>query len=156
MKTEMTSDESMKNQAFDPQKLENQLCFPLYLASRLVTRNYQVFLEPHGITYPQYLVLLVLWEHAPCSVSTIGKRLNLNTNTLTPLLKRLENLGYATRNRSKEDERVVHIDVTEKGETLKSSCSCIPSELVKGLGFPIEKLAELKELLEEFIKAQTD
>ncbi len=89
--------------------LEHQICFPLYAASRLLTRLYQPLLEPLGLTYPQYIVLMILWEDAPCTVSHIGERAQLASNTLTPLLKRLEQSGLVQRERSSDDERVVDL-----------------------------------------------
>lgn len=134
-------------------KLERQICFPLYAASRLVTRLYQPLLEPLGLTYPQYVVLMILWEDAPCAVSHVGARALLNTNTLTPLLKRLEQLKLVRRRRAAEDERVVRIELTEKGERLKSECACIPEQLAHSVGFPVEKALALKAQLEELIEA---
>lgn len=132
-------------------RLDSQICFPLYAASRLVTRAYQPFLEPLGITYPQYIVMLVLWEDAPCTVSHIGARVLLNTNTVTPLLKRLEQLGLLERERRKSDERVVEIRLTQAGQALKAQCACIPAQLVKSTQFPLEKAAALKQLLDELV-----
>ena len=132
-------------------RLDRQVCFPIYAASRLVTRRYQPLLEPFGITYPQYIVLMILWEDAPCTVSHVVERALLNTNTLTPLLKRLEQLGYVTRQRSTRDERIVEIDLTETGRALHSQCACVPVELMKSTPFPVEKLVALKGLLDELI-----
>ncbi len=139
-----TADESLR--------LDRQLCFPLYAASRLVTRLYQPLLEPLGLTYPQYIVLMILWEDAPCSVSHIGERALLNSNTLTPLLKRLEQLGYVRRTRSAEDERVVQITLTETGSGLKGRCACIPAEMLNTTGFPLEKVVALKGMLDELVE----
>lgn len=132
-------------------RLDSQICFPLYAASRLVTRAYQPFLEPLGITYPQYIVMLVLWEDAPCTVSHIGARVLLNTNTVTPLLKRLEQLGLLERERRKSDERVVEIRLTHAGQALKAQCACIPTQLVKSTQFPLEKAHALKQLLDDLV-----
>jgi DNA-binding MarR family transcriptional regulator len=133
-------------------RLDRQLCFPLYAASRLITRLYQPLLEPLGLTYPQYIVLLILWEDAPCSVSHIGERALLNSNTLTPLLKRLEHLGYVCRTRSAADERVVEISLTAAGATLKIRCACVPETLLMSLSYPPEKAIALKESLDELIR----
>lgn len=140
----------------DPLRLDRQVCFPLYAASRLLTRAYQPFLEPLGITYPQYIVLMILWEDAPCTVSHIGQRALLNTNTLTPLLKRLEQLGFVQRQRRASDERVVEISLTQAGKELKSRCACIPSELAQASRFPPEKTAALQQLLQEFLRILGD
>lgn len=132
-------------------RLERQLCFPLYATSRLLTRVYQPFLEPLGLTYPQYIVLMILWEDAPCAVTHIGQRAVLNTNTLTPLLKRLEQLGYVRRQRRAADERIVEISLTDAGIELKSRCSCVPMEVFRQMTFPVEKMIELKHLLDAFL-----
>ena len=142
--------------AEDLLRLDRQVCFPIYAASRLVTRRYQPLLEPFGITYPQYIVLMILWEDAPCTVSRVVERALLNTNTLTPLLKRLEQLGYVTRQRSTSDERVVEIDLTKAGRALHGQCACVPVELMKRTPFPVEKLVALKGLLEELIVSLGD
>ena len=111
--------------------LENQLCFPLYAASRLTTKIYTPYLDKMGITYPQYLVLMVLWQYDEQSVNTIGKRLYLESNTLTPLLKRLEQKELIQRNRSKKDERTVLISLTEKGKKLKEEALSIPESIIE-------------------------
>lgn len=132
-------------------RLESQLCFPLYATSRLVTRLYQPLLEPLGLTYPQYIVLMILWEYAPCPVSQISERALLNTNTLTPLLKRLEQLGFIRRQRRASDERVVEISLSPAGTELKARCACVPLEMMKKMSFPLEKAVALKTLLDEFL-----
>jgi DNA-binding MarR family transcriptional regulator len=134
-------------------QLDLQLCFPLYAASRLLTRAYQPFLEPLGLTYPQYIVLMILWQDSPCSVSHISERALLNTNTLTPLLKRLELLGYIQRQRCVSDERVVEISLTAAGKQLKSSCSAIPAGLFQATGFAADKALLLKQLLDQLLQS---
>ena len=114
-------------------KLENQLCFPLYVASRLIIREYQPLLDQPGITYPQYLVLLVLWEKDALPVSEITQKLLLNTNTVTPLLKRMEEQGLLTRTRSREDERRVIVTLTEQGTAIKADANSIPQKIVESL-----------------------
>lgn len=111
--------------------LENQLCFPLYAASRLTTKLYTPFLEDLGITYPQYLVLLVLWEKNAQTVTEIGTRLALESNTLTPLLKRLEQKELLTRSRSSKDERAVVVTLTASGQALKEQAVCIPQKIME-------------------------
>jgi DNA-binding MarR family transcriptional regulator len=133
-------------------KLENQLCFPLYTASRLVVRSYTPLLNKLGITYPQYLVLLVLWEQKALPVTQITKLLLLDTSTLTPLLKRLEGIGYITRKRSTTDERVVMIELTDKGDRLREEACLIPDQMVSGLNFTNEELTELYRLLYKYIR----
>jgi MarR family transcriptional regulator, organic hydroperoxide resistance regulator len=131
--------------------LDNQLCFPLYAASRLVTRLYHPLLEPLGLTYPQYVVLMILWEDAPCSVSHIGDRSLLNSNTLTPLLKRIEELGYIRRTRSTSDERVVEVSLTDLGQCQRANCGRIPGDIAEHWDFSAEKSKKLKKLLAELI-----
>jgi len=113
--------------------LENQLCFPLYVASRLTTKLYGPLLETLDITYPQYLVMLVLWEQDHVSVSDICARLYLESNTLTPLLKRLEQKQLVQRTRADHDERSVVITLTRKGKSLRDKAVCIPGQVVDSL-----------------------
>lgn len=141
----------MSNDTPEELRLDNQLCFPLYAASRLITRLYKDRLEPLGITYPQYVVMMILWEDAPCAVKDVGKRAILNTNTLTPLLKRLEEQGYITRKRDGADERVVKIHLTPAGLSLRDECACVPWELLQSCGISLEKIDELKVLLDELL-----
>lgn len=110
--------------------LEKQLCFPLYAASRLTTKIYAPLLKELDITYPQYLVLLVLWQHGEQSVNEVGNKLFLESNTVTPLLKRLEQKQLISRNRSAEDERSVRIALTSKGELLKTEAMEIPEKII--------------------------
>ena len=133
-------------------RLDQQLCFPLYAASRLLTRLYQPMLEPLGLTYPQYIVLMILWEESPCPVSRIGERAFLASNTLTPLLKRLEQLGLLQRQRTLEDERVVMISLSEEGRALKEKCSCIPMRLFEKIGYPAEEALALKGQLDALLQ----
>ncbi len=113
--------------------LDHQLCFPLYAASRLTTKLYAPLLKELDITYLQFLVLLVLWEKDHCSVSEISQLLYLESNTLTPLLKRMEKKELITRNRSSKDERSVIISLTAKGTQLKEQAVCIPEKIVNAL-----------------------
>lgn len=131
--------------------LDRQLCFPLYAASRLVTRLYQPLLEPLGLTYPQYIVLMILWEESPCSVSRIGERALLASNTLTPLLKRLELQGLVLRSRAAHDERVVTIELTEAGRALRGDCACVPVKLFDQIGYPVDEALRLKEHLDALL-----
>lgn len=131
-------------------RLENQICFPLYAASRLVIQEYQPYLDELGITYPQYLVLMVLWETDSIAVSEITQRLILNTNTVTPILKRMEAQGVITRRRSDEDERKVIVTLTSKGKELQARAASIPDKLVAGLNSDntsVEDLKTLKDML---------
>ncbi len=145
--------------SYEQLKLENQLCFPLYAASRLVTRHYQPFLDKLGITYPQYLVLMILWENDAMAVNDIAKKLILNTNTITPLLKRMEKQGILVREKSQEDERKVIVKLTTKGLQLKNEACGIPEELAAELlkgDLSIEDIIKLKEDLNKMIKLLTD
>ena len=110
----------------DKFKLENQLCFRLYTASRLLTQAYHPLLSEHGLTYPQYLVLLVLWEKDAQPVNDIAKRLFLETNTVTPLLKRMEAEGIVTRSKGKEDARQMIVKLTNKGRDLQKKLTHVP------------------------------
>ena len=138
--------------AYEQLKLENQLCFPVYAASRLITREYQPFLDKLEITYPQYLVLMVLWEKDSLSVNEITEKLILNTNTMTPILKRMEAQGIIIRKRSEEDERRVIITLTPKGKQLQSEASSIPEKLVARLVSEKVSLEELKILKDQLYK----
>ncbi|NGN42004.1 MarR family transcriptional regulator [Mesorhizobium sp. CGMCC 1.15528] len=128
-------------------KLERQLCFALYSASSLFTRLYRPLLEPLGLTYPQYLVMLVLWERSPLTVSEIGAALGLDSATLTPLLKRLEAAGYVTRRRDATDERRVLVQPTERGVELKEQAKDVQKELLCRLPLPASELTALHETL---------
>lgn len=121
----------MKNSdgADDRLRLDAQLCFPLYAAANAVSRAYRPLLEPLGLTYPQYLAMLVLWESAPLVVGEIGERLLLDSGTLTPLLKRLEASGLVQRQRDSDDERRVVVDLTPAGQRLKSKARAVPEAL---------------------------
>ncbi len=139
---------------FEQLKLENQLCFPLYAASRLIIREYQQHLDKLDITYPQYLVLMVLWENDNISVNDISRKLILNTNTVTPLLKRMEVQGFITRNRSEDDERKVMIKLTEKGLLLRVEAASIPGKLSACIitdALNIEELVDMKDKLNVLI-----
>ena len=141
--------------AYEQLKLENQLCFPVYAASRLITREYQPHLDKLGITYSQYLVLMVLWERDGIAVSEITARLILNTNTVTPILKRMETQGLITRQRSGSDERKVIITLTPKGRQLQTEAASIPEQLVSGLvseDIRPEDLQKLKDQLADLIR----
>ena len=140
--------------AYEQLKLENQLCFPLYAASRLVIQAYQPHLEKLGLTYPQYLVLMILWETDNLSVNEIAHRLILNTNTITPVLKRMEAQGLIARKRSEEDERRVIVTITPKGKQLQIEASPIPEKLVAGLvsdDINLHQLQALKDQLHMLI-----
>jgi DNA-binding MarR family transcriptional regulator len=123
--------------AMDPLRLEQQLCFALYHASRALIRAYAPLLSPLGLTYPQYLVMLVLWEEKVASVKELGARLALDSGTLTPLLKRLEQSGFVSRRRDVADERIVRIELTPEGRKLRSKARDVPAALACRAGFDV-------------------
>ncbi len=130
-------------------KLENQLCFALYEASRATIDIYRPLLEELGITYPQYLVLLILWERGRCSVKEIGLRLHLDSGTLSPLLKRLEAAGFILRQRRAADERIVDISLTERGQVLKQRAASIPEKFYCELDLSFEAYRDLLTRLKQ-------
>lgn len=135
-------------------QLSNQICFPLYSVSRLITKAYKPHLDKMNVTYPQYLALMVLWENDGVTVNDISKKLLLNTNTLSPLLKRMEALKLLDRTRSVEDERKVIVKLTEKGKNLEIQAASIPSELIKVLAqenTDLTEVLQLKEMLNKLI-----
>ncbi|MEO8876246.1 MAG: MarR family transcriptional regulator [Polyangiaceae bacterium] len=136
-------------------RLDRQICFAVYRASRALTRAYAPLLEPLGLTYPQYLVLLVLWEGDGVSVKQLGERLSLDSATLTPLLKRLEQQQIVARRRDSDDERVVRIDLTKSGKALRTKARRIPSLLACRAGFmtrDVKSLARLRLDLDQLTR----
>jgi DNA-binding MarR family transcriptional regulator len=127
----------------DPLTLENQLCFAVYSASHAFTKVYRPLLADLGLTYPQYLVMLVLWEKRVASVTEIGTALGLDTGTLSPLLKRLEKTGYIRRERSKADERQVAIHLTTSGDTLKDQASNVLKKIGQSTGCSLDQAQAL-------------
>lgn len=123
---------------------EQQICFALYSASRSITGRYRTLLAPLGITYPQYLAMLVLWESDTSTVSQLGERLQLDSGTLSPLLKRLEALGLVTRGRSVTDERVVEITLTPAGDAMRSHAPYIAEQICASTGLPLDELVDLQ------------
>lgn len=140
-------------------QLEEQLCFALYSASRALTRAYQPLLQPLGLTYPQYLVMLVLWEGKALSVSELGERLALDSGTLTPLLKRLETSGLLERRRAAEDERVLRVSLTRRGAALRERAEQIPLESARRAGFStpasLTELGRLRDSLQALTRRVT-
>jgi DNA-binding MarR family transcriptional regulator len=131
----------------DPLQLEDQLCFALYNASRALTRAYAPLLAPLGVTYPQYLVLLVLWERDGLPVKELGDRLTLDSGTLTPLLKRLEHQGLVERQRGEDDERIVRIHLTPDGRALRGKARKIPMELACSAGYELGNERSVRDLI---------
>jgi DNA-binding MarR family transcriptional regulator len=132
-------------------KLENQICFPLYAIAKEITGLYRPFLDEIGITYPQYLVMMVLWENDGMTVSHIGDKLLLDSGTLTPLLKRLEAKEFIVRKRKKEDERVVEAFLTKLGKGLQQKACEIPGKIHEKIGVEPEDLIQLKESIQKIL-----
>ena len=135
-------------------KLANQLCFPLYAAARNVTGLYTPWLKPLGLTYTQYIVFLVLWEQDGLSVTDIGEKLMLDNGTLSPLLKKMEQAGYVERRRSRQDDRVVEITLTEAGRALQEKAKDVPAHVASCIDLPPEKARTLYLLLYELLDRQ--
>jgi MarR family transcriptional regulator, organic hydroperoxide resistance regulator len=140
----------------DALQLERQVCFALVVASRSVLAIYRPLLEPLGLTHPQYLVMLALWGKTPLSVGRIGSLLQLDSPTLSPLLKRLQAAGLITRTRGGDDERQVHIDLTDDGWALREKALAIPPAVVEKLGMEIPDLMDLHAALTQVIAAAND
>ena len=139
--------------AADPLALEEQVCFALSVAARGVVAVYRPLLEPMGLTHPQYLVMLALWQHAPLSVRRLSELLQLDPGTLSPLLKRLEAIGYLRRERDAADERSLAITLTPSGQALRSRAEQIPPAVVERLGMPVHELRTLHAALTRVIEA---
>nr|WP_199862294.1 MarR family transcriptional regulator [Plantibacter sp. CFBP 8804] len=136
-------------------QLENQVCFALAVASRSVISLYRPILEPLGLTHPQYLVMLALWQHSPRSVKDLGGALQLEPATLSPLLKRLETAGLVRRDRSRLDERVLDVSLTTAGRELRTQAEAIPHRVMNELRMDAEHLTQLREMLHAVIGAAT-
>jgi DNA-binding MarR family transcriptional regulator len=133
-------------------KLDKQLCFSVYVLHREIMQCYRPILKDIELTYPQYITMMTLWEKDDLTVNQVGEILQLDNGTLTPLLKRLESKGLLTRKRSKEDERVVKIHLTEKGRKLKEKAACIPTELAKAMNLNIDEMIQLKNLSDKVVR----
>ncbi|MCR5274111.1 MAG: MarR family transcriptional regulator [Clostridiales bacterium] len=144
----------MKYDYREAMKLSNQLCFPLYAASRNVIGQYTPYLNELGLTYTQYLVFLVLWEKDGITVSEICERLKLDSGTVSPLLKKLQNAGYIRKVRSEADDRVVEITLTEEGRALQEKAKDVPLKVASCIELAPEKAKMLYELLYELLDAQ--
>ena len=142
----------MDKDKYSPLKLENQLCFPLYAASREVIRLYRPFLDNLDLTYTQYIAMMVFWENKTMNVKELGQKLYLDSGTLTPVLKSLESKGYVTRERSKEDERVLVVTLTEKGEALKEQALSIPAGVGGCIRLDSNEAATLYKLLYKLLQ----
>ena len=129
--------------------LDQQLCFALYASSLAMTKLYKPLLDPLGLTYPQYLVMLVLWETDDVSVGELGHRLSLDSGTLTPLLKRLESAGFITRQRDRQDERRVRVQLTPAGRALKAQALAVPQAVACASGCALDELITLTQRLKQ-------
>ncbi len=137
----------MSDPKYDALKLDHQLCFPLYAASKETVKLYRPLLDDLNLTYTQYIVMMVLWEHRKMNVKELGQKLYLDSGTLTPVLKSLEAKGYVRRTRSSEDERVLFIEATEAGEALRDQALSIPEEMTKHVVLDQEESITLYRLL---------
>ncbi|WP_423923496.1 MarR family winged helix-turn-helix transcriptional regulator [Frigoribacterium sp. 2-23] len=141
----------------DPLALESQICFALSVASRGVVAAYRPVLEPLGLTHPQYLVMLALWEdRRPLSIKDLSARLRLDPGTLSPLVKRLEAIGYVTRGRSESDERLLAIALTEPGAALRRQAESIPARMMERLGLDLDDVLVLQRTMAALIAAADD
>lgn len=137
----------MSNSKYDCLKLENQLCFPLYACSKEVIRRYKPYLDEVDLTYTQYLTMMVMWEKKELTVKELGEFLYLDSGTLTPVLKKLEEKSYIQRNRSKDDERNLIVSITQKGEALKDRAVQIPGKLSSCVNLESKEARQLYKLL---------
>ena len=139
--------------AEDMLALERQVCFALSVAARNVVAVYRPVLDPLGLTHPQYLVMLALWQHGPLSVKELSRLLQLDPGTLSPLLKRLESSGLLRRERDSKDQRNLALTLTDKGTALRAQAEKIPAGIVERLGMPVEELMDLQGALTRVIAA---
>jgi len=142
-----------KLKKYESIKLDNQVCFSLYAASREIIKLYKPLLDKFNLTYTQYIAMLVLWEDEKSTVKEIGKRLHLDSGTLTPLLKKIESMGLITWYRDVNDDRVVIVELTEKGRLLKDEVTEVPREMMCKVNMPLENAIALKKYLDELLKS---
>ena len=134
-------------------KLENQLCFPLYACAKEIVRRYTPLLEPLGLTYTQYIAMMVMWEHKSISVRDMGKLLFLDSGTLTPMLKKMEKAGWIQRKRSERDERMVILTITARGEELHDKAAEIPLKMTRCVTLENNEALQLYSLLNKMMKS---
>lgn len=139
------------NNEYDVLKLDNQLCFPLYAASKEIVRRYKPFLDELDMTYTQYITMMVMWEHKELSVKELGSYLYLDSGTLTPLLKTMEKKGWVSRNRSSEDERVLNVTITDIGEALKEKAAFVPGKISGCVKLEPEEAVQLYRILHKLL-----
>ena len=142
----------MTEEKYEALKLSNQLCFPLYACSREMIKLYKPWLDELGLTYTQYITMMVLWEHKAMTVKALGQELYLDSGTLTPLLKKLEEKGLVTRRRSDLDERNLIVTITELGEAMKDRALHIPGEMTKCINLPREDTRDLYRMLHQLLE----
>lgn len=133
-------------------KLDNQLCFPLYACAKEIVRRYTPLLEPFGLTYTQYIAMMVLWEHNSVTIKQMGTLLHLDSGTLTPMLKKMERNGWLYRRRSEEDERMVTVSITDAGKALQEQVAEVPVKMAQCVKLENEKAMQLYELLTEMME----
>jgi DNA-binding MarR family transcriptional regulator len=146
----------MTNATVDPLALDRQVCFALAAASRSVIGLYRPVLEPMGLTHPQYLVMLALWERNPRTVRDIGEALYLEPATLSPLLKRLETAGLLTRARNARDDRALDVALTPRGEALRAQAEKVPAQIVERLGMDVSELERIRDGLTRLLAASNN
>ncbi|QDA58997.1 MarR family winged helix-turn-helix transcriptional regulator [Hymenobacter jejuensis] len=143
--------EQAENQPYSLLKLENQVCFPLYAVSRMLTKAYQPYLQALELTYPQYLVFMLLWEHNELTVKELGDKLLLDSGTLTPLLKRMEQKQWVSRRRDPQDERSVIISLQPAGRALQKRACQIPEQMAIKLAMTPEEMAAFRDQLKHLL-----
>lgn len=144
----------MHDSRYDSLKLENQICFPLYAASKELIKQYKPFLDEIGLTYTQYIAMMLLWESKTLTVKEMGDRLYLDSGTLTPLLKKLEAKGLVTRTRSTRDERNLNVTVTEEGEQLRERAVSVPEKIARCSQLTPEEAMTLYRILYKMLKKE--
>lgn len=145
----------MSYNVYDALKLENQFCFPLYACAKEVVKQYRPYLDALGLTYTQYITMMVFWEHKKLNVKDLGEKLYLDSGTLTPVLKSLEAKGLLHRFRSAEDERVLLVEITEAGEALKFDALSVPAKIAGCVRLSADEAAELCRLLHKMLDKMT-
>ena len=141
--------------SYEALKLKNQLCFPLYACSKEIVKRYKPLLDPLGLTYTQYIVMMVLWESKEMNVKTLGDYVYLDSGTLTPVLKKLEEKGYVARTRAKEDERILVVTLTKEGHQLKERAVDIPISMGRSINLNSDEMKQLYDLLYKILSPDT-
>lgn len=141
---------------YDKLKLENQICFPLYALSRKVIKLYKPLLDKHNLTYTQYITMLVIWEKEIIDFKSLGKRLHLDSGTLTPVVNKLVSMELITKQRKEEDDRLVTIEITDKGKQLKEEVLDVPDQLFCNFDGDMEDVKMLKKYLDKFLEISKD